>query len=212
MGIREDIRSALGSIAAAVPEAARTLRHGWDERGAVVQSSSRDFADDVSMDGPAEEARFVASADDFPTLDDGAAVELDGSLRVVTSLRADPVGASLTVGLSAAFGKCPAAFAGRRAATASSAARAIAFTLDALALEDAAAPSAPGDPLGPSDGRTWTVCVRADDWPETEPPQVGDEIRIADPDDGRELRLRAASVSRGGGWWTIRARPRGSQW
>lgn len=212
MGIREDIRSALGAIAAAVPEAAREMRHGWDERGAVVQSSSRDFAEPVSTDGPAEEARFAASAADFPTLERGAAVELDGSLRVVTSLRADPAGASLSVGLSAAFGKCPAAFSGRRASAAASAARAIAFTLDALALEDAAAPSAPGDPLGPSGGRTWTVCVRAADWPETEPPQTGDEIRLVDPSDGRELRLRAASVSRGGGWWTLRARPRGSQW
>lgn len=212
MGIREDIRAALGSIAAAIPESVRTMRHGDGECGAVVQSSSREFADDLTTDGPTEAARFRASAADFPTLGRGAAVELGESVRVVTSLNADPVGATLSVGLSAAFEKCPAAWSGRRAATASSAARAIGFTLDALALEDAAAPSAPADSVGPSDGRSWTVCIRAADWPEVEPPQVGDEIRIRDPQDGRDLRLRAASVSRGGGWWTLRARPRGAQW
>lgn len=212
MGIREDIRAALGSIAAAIPESVRTMRHGDGECGAVVQSSSREFADDLTTDGPTEAARFRASAADFPTLERGAAVELEGTVRVVTSLNADPVGATFSFGLSAEFEKCPAAWSGRRAATAATGARAIAFTIDALVLEDDAAPSAPADSIGPSDGRSWTVCVRAADWPEVEPPQVGDEIRISDPHDGRELRLRAASISRGGGWWTLRVRPRGVQW
>lgn len=212
MGIREDIRDALGSIAAAIPESVRIMRHGELECGAVVQTSSRDFADELATDGPTEAARFRASVAGFPTLERGAAVELDGTVRVVTSLAEDPVGATLSFGLSAEFEKCPAAWSGRRAATASSAARAIGFTLDALALEDQDVPSAPADSVGLSDGRTWTVCVRAADWPEVEPPQIGDEIRFRDPKDGRELRLRAASVSRGGGWWTIRARPRGAQW
>ena len=195
-----------------MPDCSETLRHG--ERSATVTRVGSISRGEDALTGSDvnEGVRVLASASDFPTLERGEAVELGGSLRVVTSLRSDPVGASLSVGLSAAFGECPAAFSGRRASASSSSARTIAFTLDALALEDAAAPSAPGDPLGPSGGRTWTVCVRAADWPETEPPQTGDEIRIVAPGDGRELRLRAASVSRGGGWWTIRARPRGSQW
>ena len=76
MSLREDFRNALGSIAAAVPEAVRTMRHGETEQGAVVQSSSRDFAEAVSDAAPAEAARYVANAADFPTLEQGAAVEL----------------------------------------------------------------------------------------------------------------------------------------
>ena len=114
MGLREDFRNALGAIATAAPEAVRTMRHGEDESGAVVQSSSRDFAEPVSDAAPTEAARYIANAADFPTLEQGAAVELGGSLRVVVSMKTDPVGATFTVGLSAEFEKCPAAYAGTR--------------------------------------------------------------------------------------------------
>lgn len=202
MSLREDFRNALGSIAAAVPEAVRTMRHGETEQGAVVQSSSRDFAEAVSDTAPAEAARYVANAADFPTLDEGAAVELGGSLRVVVSMKSDPVGATFTVGLSAAFSRFRAAYARRGSGHD--------FPVPVLALEDAALPSAYADAAAPASGQSWTVCVSAAEWPEPQPPQTGDGIRLDAP--SGEARLKVASAVRHGLLWMLRARPRGSSW
>lgn len=208
MGIREDIRSALGTIAAAVPEAVRTMRHGEGECGAVVQSTSREFADPVSESGPAEAARFVASGADFPTLDEGAAVELDGSLRVVTSLRSDPVGATLSVGLSAAFDRCPAAYRGVRRDGGTS--HRVSRTVEILCIRAAAEPPDIGDAPSISLFQSWLVCIAADAWLDVAPPQTADSIEFVDPRSGWEtVRLRVASVVRHGGWWMLKARPRG---
>lgn len=204
MGIREDIRSALGALAAAVPEAVREMRHGGDERGAVVQSSSRDFAEPVSTDGPAEEARFAASAADFPTLERGAAVELDGSLRVVISLKSDPIGATFTVGLSAEFEKYPAAYRGTRRENGS--VRQIKHPLDVLLLENGTADNF-SDALAPTYATAYIVAIRRDDWPETSAPDPSDTIEVAP--DGRPLVLKVSTVTRHDGWYMVKCRTRG---
>lgn len=204
MGIREDIRSALGTIAAAVPEAVRTMRHGEGECGAVVQSTSREFADPVSESGPAEAARFVASGADFPTLDEGAAVELDGSLRVVTSLRSDPVGATLSVGLSAAFDRCPAAYRGVRRDGGT--VRTIRHPLDVLLLESGTADIF-SDAPAPTYATAYVAAVRRGDWPEVSEPEPSDAIEVAP--DGRPLVLKVSAVTRHGGWYVLKCRTRG---
>ena len=203
MGLREDFRNALGSIAAAVPEAVRTMRHGETEQGAVVQSSSRDFAEAVSDTAPAEAARYVANAADFPTLDEGAAVELGGSLRVVVSMKSDPVGATFTVGLSAEFEKCPAAYKGTRRENGK--ARTIQHPLDILLLENGTADNY-SDALAPTYATAYTVAVRRTDWPEVTAPDPSDTIDVAP--DGHPLILKVSTVTRHGGWYILKCRTR----
>ena len=203
MGIREDFRSALGSIAAAVPEAVRTMRHGETEQGAVVQSSSRDFAEALSDAAPAEAARYVANAADFPTLEQGAAVELGGSLRVVVSMKTDAVGATFTVGLSAEFEKCPAAYKGTRREDGK--ARTIRHPLDILILESGTADNF-SDALAPTYATAYTVAVRRTDWPEVTDPDPSDTIEVAP--DGQPLTLKVSTVTRHGGWYILKCRTR----
>ena len=204
MSLREDFRNALGSIAAAVPEAVRTMRHGETEQGAVVQSSSRDFAEAVSDAAPAEAARYVANAADFPTLEQGAAVELGESLRVVVSMKSDPVGATFTVGLSAEFEKCPAAYKGTRRE--SGAVRNIRHPLDLLILENGTADNF-ADALAPTYATAYTAAIRRDDWPEVSDPEPSDTIEVAP--DGHPLTLKVSTVTRHDGWYILKCRTRG---
>nr|DAT72852.1 MAG TPA: hypothetical protein [Caudoviricetes sp.] len=203
MGLREDFRNALGSIAAAVPEAVRTMRHGETEQGAVVQSSSRDFAEAVSDAAPAEAARYVANAADFPTLEQGAAVELGESLRVVVSMKADPVGATFTVGLSAEFEKCPAAYKGTRRENGK--ARTIQHPLDILLLENGTADNYT-DALAPTYATAYIAAIRRADWPEVTDPEPSDTIEVAP--DGHPLTLKVSTVTRHGGWYILKCRTR----
>lgn len=203
MGLREDFRNALGSIAAAVPEAVRTMRHGETEQGAVVQSSSRDFAEPVSDTAPAEAARYVANAADFPTLEQGAAVELGESLRVVVSMKTDPVGATFTVGLSAEFEKCPAAYKGTRRENGK--ARTIQHPLDILLLENGTADNYT-DALAPTYATAYIAAIRRADWPEVTDPEPSDTIEVAP--DGHPLTLKVSTVTRHGGWYILKCRTR----
>lgn len=203
MGLREDFRNALGSIAAAVPEAVRTMRHGETEQGAVVQSSSRDFAEAVSDTAPAEAARYVANAADFPTLEQGAAVELGESLRVVVSMKTDPVGATFTVGLSAEFEKCPAAYKGTRRENGK--ARTIQHPLDILLLENGTADNYT-DALAPTYATAYIAAIRRADWPEITDPEPSDTIEVAP--DGHPLTLKVSTVTRHGGWYILKCRTR----
>lgn len=203
MSLREDFRNALGSIAAAVPEAVRTMRHGETEQGAVVQSSSRDFAEAVSDAAPAEAARYVANAADFPTLEQGAAVELDESLRVVVSMKTDPVGATFTVGLSAEFEKCPAAYKGTRRENGK--ARTIQHPLDILLLENGTADNYT-DALAPTYATAYIAAIRRTDWPEVSDPEPSDTIEVAP--DGHPLTLKVSTVTRHGGWYILKCRTR----
>ena len=203
MSLREDFRNALGSIAAAVPEAVRTMRHGETEQGAVVQSSSRDFAEAVSDASPSEAARYVANAADFPTLELGAAVELGESLRVVVSMKSDPVGATFTIGLSAEFEKCPAAYKGTRRENGK--ALTIQHPLDILLLENGTADNF-SDALAPTYATAYTVAVRLADWPEVSSPEPSDTIEVAP--DGHPLILKVSTVTRHGGWYILKCRTR----
>ena len=181
---------------------AARMSHGGRD-ASVSRVGSVQFGEDaISADAPAEAVRVLALAADFPLLAKGEPVELDGSLHVVTSARRDASGASLTVGLSAAFGRFCAAYARRGSGPA--------FPVPVLALEDAALPSAYADAAAPAAGQSWTVCVPAAEWPEPHPPQTGDGIRLDTP--SGEARLKVASSVRHGSWWMLRARPRGSSW
>lgn len=204
MGLREDFRNALGTIAASIPEAAHTMRHGDGERGTVVQSRSRDFAGPVSESSPDEATQIVANAADFPTLDEGAAVELDGTLRVVVSLRKDAVGATFTAGISAEFEKTPATYKGTRREGGK--VRSILHPIDALLLESGAADNY-SDAIAPTYATAYIVAIRRDDWPEVTDPQPSDTIETAPG--GYPVALKVSTVTRHGGWHILKCRTRG---
>ena len=205
MGLREDFRSALGAIATAIPEAVRSMRHGELESGEIVQATSRDFAESVSEIAPGEQARFVANAADFPTLEVGSAVEIEGgSLRAVTSLKYDPVGATLSFGLSAEFEKCPAAYSGTRREA--GAVRQIKHPLDVLLLENGQADTF-ADALAPSYATAYLVAVRLTDWPEVTEPEPSDVLEVAPG--GHPFALKVSTVTRHDGWYILKCRTRG---
>ena len=179
----EYVAAALRGISAGPLAGNAALMSHGGRSASVSRVGSVQFGEDaISAAAPAEAVRVLALYEDFPLLDKGDPVELDGSLHVVTSARRDASGASLTVGLSAAFSRFRAAYARRGSGPA--------FPVPVLALEDAALPSA--------------------EWPEPKPPQTGDGIRLDAP--SGEARLKVASAVRHGLWWMLRARPRGSSW
>lgn len=70
-------------------------------RVASVQVGEDDKANSEPSDDLEEDVRVLALAADFPDIRKGAAADLDGGFRIVTSVRVDAAGATLTVGLSA---------------------------------------------------------------------------------------------------------------
>jgi len=181
-----------------MPDCSETLCHAG--RSAVVTrvgSPSRG-EDALTETEIVESAHVLALAADFPELTKGSAVELGGSLRIVTSCRTDPARAHLVVGLSDELEAMSAAY--RRPG------KPICTTLGVLAVESQTVSYADADAAAPSIIQTWLVCVADDQWPETTPPQTSDEIALADR---RETFLRVASVVHGNGYWILRARPRG---
>ncbi len=173
MAIREDFRNALGSIAAAIPEAVRTMRHGETEQGAVVQSSSRDFAEAIQDKQPKVAARYVANAADFPTLDEGEAVDLDGSVRIVVTLKQDAVAATLTAGLSNAFR--PAAYSFTRRVD--GALRTLSFPV--MVLVDDSGGTVEDVTLAAM-GKVHKVYLIQKEWPEATPPHAGAAVTLYD--------------------------------
>lgn len=214
------IESAINALCASLHDAVQTMRHG-EAQARVLAASSCDLSSDTlaQSEGAREMRRVIAKRRDFPTLSTGDAVEVDGFLSVVTSLRADPVSASLTIGLSAAFMPCRIAYSLKRpqSKTVSSSARAtiplfVSFPLNALALEDTALPSAYADAPAFQYTPSWTVAIPVAQWLEPTPPQVGDELRFDTTEHNapiRELCLKVTSAVSNAGVWLLRARPRG---
>ena len=201
MGFREDFRNALGSIADAMPDATHTMRHGETEHGRVVQSSSRDFSEPIDADAPAESARFMANAAQFPTLEDGEAVELDGTFRVVVAMKQDPVGATFTIGLSSPFEKTPATYTGRRRENGN--VRSLWFPVDALHIENGVSDNY-ANASAPTYATSYTIAIRREDWQDATAPEVADQIEIAP--NGYSIPLKVSTVTRHDGWYILKCR------
>lgn len=206
MGLREDIRTALAGVAVTLPQASFDMRHG-EEFGTAVQSSSRTFGDSVSDTEPNEAVRFIATASDFPTLDKGSLVEVGGVYRLVTSMRTDLVGASLSFGASETLSAITAHYTGTRRE--GGAVRRLNDPVNILAIESAALPPMYGDAVTPGEEQSWNVCVSEDAWLERTAPQISDALEFLDPVKNEIKRLRVSSVVKHPGWWMIKARPRG---
>ena len=180
------------------------LRHG--EQSATVTRIGRTQrgGDEVSDAGVSENCRVLAYVADFPALRAGEAVELGTSLRVVTSCTTGPINTLLTVGLSAAFEKCPAAYKGTRREAGH--VRQIKHPLDILLLENGTADSFT-DALAPTYATAYTVAIRRDDWLEVTAPDPSDTIEVAPG--GQPLTLKVSTVTRNDGWYILKCRTRG---
>lgn len=187
------IEAALSSLASSLPDAAQGMRHG-EAVGTVLASSSRELTGDtVAADAPQEMRRYIGTRSAFPALCKGSTVEIGGAWHLVTSCRTDPVGASLSFGVSAPLDEVAAIY--RRPGTS------IRQTLRVLAVESEVL-DVWSDSLAPTSCRAWFVALSAEHWLETTEPHVGDEATI----DGRVLRV--AAVAKHDGCWLLICRAR----
>lgn len=187
------IEAALSSLASSLPDAAQSMRHG-EAVGTVLASSSRELTGDtVAADAPQEMRRYICTRSAFQDLCKGSTVEIGGAWHLVTSCRTDPVGASLSFGVSAPLDEVVAIY--RRPGTS------IRQTLRVLAVESEVL-DVWSDSLAPTSCRAWFVALSAEHWLETTEPQVGDEATIV----GRVLRV--AAVAKHDGCWLLTCRAR----
>ena len=180
------------------------LHHGEQSATVTRVGLSQKGGDEVTDAGVPENCRVLANVADFPALQIGEAVELGTSLRVVTSCATGPINTLLTVGLSAAFEKCPAAYRGTRRENGR--ARTIQHPLDILLLESGTADNFT-DALAPTYATAYTAAIRRADWPEVSDPEPSDTIEVAP--DGHPLVLKVSTVTRHGGWYILKCRTRG---
>ena len=187
------IEAAVASLAASLPDAAFGMRHG-EAVGTVLASSSRELSGDtVAADAPQEMRRYIGTRSVFPDLTKGSTVEIGGKWHLVTSCRTDPVGASLSFGVSAPLDEVAAIY--RRPGTQ------VRQPLRVLAVESEVL-DVWSDSLAPTACRAWFVALSAEHWLETTEPQVGDEITI----DGTTMRVAAVAKHDGCLVLTCRAR------
>jgi len=209
MGLVADIESALADVADALPDAALKMRLGSASGTVLSVSSIEHSGESVTGEMPQERRRVIGVRSDFPDIAEGSLVELGGVPHLTTTVRTDPVAASVTIGLSGPLTECAATFSATRRVD--GAPRSLKFPLDILAVENAALPNLYGDAPAPNIAQSWTLCAAVETWPEETPPQTGDEIAFTDTRHGlfREIRLRVSQAVRNHGWWILTARPRG---
>lgn len=185
-------------------DCSEVLRHGEQAATVTRIGMSKRGGDEVSDAEVAENCRVLAYVADFPALQTGAAVELGRSLRVVTSCETGPVNALLTVGLSAAFEKCPAAYRGTRREN--GIVRQIRHPFDVLMLETGTADNIT-DALAPTYATAYVVAIRRTDWPEVTEPEPSDVLEVAP--DGHPFALKVSTVTRHDGWYILKCRTKG---
>ena len=191
-------------------DCSETMR--WGERiGTVSRVGSPRRGEDAVLDSDIpEECRVLAPAVPFCGLARGDAVELGDTFRVVTSATDNITrSAFFTVGLSAAFDICRAAYTGTRRE--SGRVRTVRMPLDVLALESGGMYESL-DSVAPAAETTWTVAIRRADWPETTDPQISDSLSLGrDGQTASNLSLAVAAVSRHDGWYILKCRTRGGR-
>jgi hypothetical protein len=202
------IENALADIAETLPEASIEMCHGSASGVVLAVSSVEMSGESITGEMPQERRRVIGKRIDFPDLAEGSLVELAGVPHLVTSLRSDPIGASLTAGLSEALTAARAAYSGKRRID--GVVMSINAPLDVLVVENAALPNVYGDAPAPNIAQSWTCCAAVESWTETTPPQTGDEMAFTLTRNGLsvDLRLRVSTVIRNHGWWIMTARPR----
>lgn len=186
----------------AMPDCAMFLTHG-ECTAKVTRAASTSRGEDEVSGGYSlnESVRVLALASDFPDISKGDAADLDGSFRIVTSVRRDPSLASVYVGLSDAFEKASAAYRGERPNGVI-----IGGTVPCAIMREATDDEFEGVE-GPTSGiKSFSVYIRRADFRQfgCSEPKTGDSLVIR----GGE-RYRVVSVdemSANDDFWTLRAR------
>ena len=193
MNLSGIVKDALNALASSIDGVGALMRHG-NHAGRIVFSSSREISGDVlSSDGPQEIRRAVALAADFRDLAQGSLVAVGGDWHIVTGVRSDPAGVTLSFGLSSSLAATKAVYARPG--------KGVMASLEILAVENATANN-PSDLYAATNASTWTVAIHEETWLETVPPQIGDTLDIPD----RKARLRISSVLHRDGFWALVAR------
>ena len=187
-----------------MPDCSETLSHAG-RSATVTRVGTFSRGEDTLTDADVvEDTSVLALAADFPELTKGSAVELGGSLRLVVSLKTDPAHAMMTVGLSAAFEKCPAAYRGKRRD--GDKVRSVQHPLAVLFLEVGPVDNY-SEAVAPTSAIAYRVAIRHRDWPEVTDPEVSDTIEAAPG--GRQFVLKVTSVARHDGWYVLQCRTKG---
>ena len=179
------------------------LHHGEQSATVTRVGLSQKGGDEVTDAGVPENCRVLANVADFPKLKTGEAVEFGKTLRVVTSCTTGPVNTLLTVGLSAAFEKCPASYSGTRREAGH--VRQIKHPIDVLLLENGTADNSM-ESVAPTYATAYVAAIRRDDWPEESEPEVSDVLEVAPG--GLPFVLKVSTVTRHDGWYILKCRTR----
>lgn len=184
-------------------DCACTLTHGENSAKVTRVGTFKQSGDEMTGDGPTESIRVLALASDFPDIDRGAAVELDDTFRVVTSVSKDPTQTSLSVFMSAPFEKTPATYSGKRRDTGS--VRQLWFPVDTLYIENGVADNFT-NAVAPTYATGYTLAIRREDWQDATDPEVADAVEIAP--NGYAIPLKVSAVTRHDGWYILNCRTR----
>jgi len=193
------IENALVSVSLALPDAVRTMVHEAETGDAINSSSVELSGEAASESGAVEKSRVIVTAANFPTLGWDSFVTVGDEPHIVTSLKKDPVGATMTVGLSEPLSKVLAHIIGVRGS------RPVRFPVELLAENNGLATDIT-DGYAPTTVHSWTLCVAVDSWPENGEPQIGDEVRFVK--DGAEVRVKVARCNLRERHYVLNARSR----
>lgn len=176
-----------------MPDCTETLCHGGRSATVTRVGSVSRGGDALTNADVNEGVRVLASASDFKELSKGSLASLSGEWRIVTDVRTDPAGVTLSVGLSASLESTRAAY--RRPGTQ------IRQTVDVLAVEsDMIEPN--GDSFAPVASRQWFVALAERVWLDPTEPQVGDELTLD------AAVMRVSDVAKRDGFWILTCRAR----
>jgi len=193
------IENALVGVASALPDAVRVMRHEGETGNAIKSSSVELSGEAASESGAVEKSRVIVTASQFPALGWDSLVTVGDEPYIVTSLKTDPVGATMTVGLSEPLSKVEAQIIGVRGS------RPVRFPIELLAENNGLATDIT-DGYAPTTVHSWTLCIAVDSWPENGEPQIGDEVRFGK--DGAEVRVKVARCNLKERHYVINARSR----
>lgn len=192
------VEDALSGVATALPDAVRQLTHGYEAGNAIKSSSVEMSGEAVSVSGAIEKFRVIAKASDFPTIAADALVTFADAPHIVTSLRSDPISASLTIGLSEPLSRCFASVRGSRGSNHFN------TPINLLAVNNGLGTDY-ADGYAPVEVYSWTLCVAIDDWLWDGEPHIGDEFRFEKS--GSQV-VKVARCTRRDGFFILNARSR----
>lgn len=188
------IEAAISALHQSIPSASHQMCHGSYVGRVLATSGIEITGETITAEYPQEVRRLTGMCSEFPLLTRGSTIELDERKHIVTSVRKDPIGASISFGLSSPMDEIVATYT--RAGTAIwSAAHLLAVESEVLDVA--------GENFAPTTTRAWFICISADEWYEqASEPQIGDTIKWVSG------HVRVASVAKHDGLYVLTCRAR----